>query len=80
MPLKIAKPTTPGRRGAVFQTNDDITRDKPKKSLLKPYKKRGGRDRSGKISVRHRGGGHKRRLRVIDFKRDKINTLGDNRA
>ena len=55
MPLKIAKPTTPGRRGAVFQTSDDITRDKPKKSLLKPYKKRGGRDRSGKISVRHRG-------------------------
>ena len=77
MPLKIAKPTTPGRRGAVFQTSDDITRDKPKKSLLKPYKKRGGRDRSGKISVRHRGGGHKRRLRVIDFKRDKINIPGE---
>ncbi len=77
MPLKSAKPTTPGRRGAVFQTSDDITSDKPKKSLLLPQKKRAGRDRSGKISVRHRGGGHKRRLRVIDFKRDKSDVPGE---
>ena len=77
MPLKSAKPTTPGRRGAVFQTSDDITSDKPKKSLLLPHKKRAGRDRSGKISVRHRGGGHKRRLRIIDFKRDKIDVPGE---
>ena len=77
MPLKSAKPTTPGRRGAVFQTNDDITADKPKKSLLKPHKKRAGRDRSGRISVRHRGGGHKRRLRIIDFKRDKVDVPGE---
>ena len=77
MPLKSAKPTTPGRRGAVFQTNDDITADKPKKSLLLPHKKRAGRDRSGRISVRHRGGGHKRRLRVIDFKRDKVDVPGE---
>ncbi len=77
MPLKSAKPTTPGRRGAVFQTNDDITSDKPKKSLLLPHKKRAGRDRSGRISVRHRGGGHKRRLRVIDFKRDKVDVPGE---
>jgi len=77
MPLKSAKPTTPGRRGAVFQTNDDITADKPKKSLLKPHKKRAGRDRSGRISVRHRGGGHKRRLRVIDFKRNKVDVPGE---
>ncbi len=77
MPLKSAKPTTPGRRGAVFQTTDDITADKPKKSLLLPHKKRAGRDRSGRISVRHRGGGHKRRLRVIDFKRDKVDVPGE---
>ncbi len=77
MPLKSAKPTTPGRRGAVFQTSDDITSDKPKKSLLLPQKKRAGRDRSGTISVRHRGGGHKRRLRVIDFKRDKSDVPGE---
>lgn len=77
MPLKSAKPTTPGRRGAVFQTNDDITADKPKKSLLLPHKKRAGRDRSGRISVRHRGGGHKRRLRVIDFKRNKVDVPGE---
>ncbi len=77
MPLKRAKPTTPGRRGAVFETMDDITRSKPKKSLLLPLKKRAGRDRSGKISVRHRGGGHKRRLRIIDYKRDKVGVPGE---
>ena len=77
MPLKSAKPTTPGRRGAVFHTTDAITTDKPKKSLLLPLKKRAGRDRSGKISVRHRGGGHKRRLRIIDFKRNKFDVPGE---
>jgi len=77
MPLKRAKPTTPGRRGAVFETMDDITRRKPKKSLLLPLKQRAGRDRSGKISVRHRGGGHKRRLRIIDYKRDKVGVPGE---
>ena len=77
MPLKRAKPTTPGRRGAVFETMDDITRSKPKKSLLLPLKKRAGRDRSGKISVRHRGGGHKRRLRIMDYKRDKVSVPGE---
>ena len=77
MPLKSAKPTTPGRRGAVVQTTDDITRRKPKKSLLLPLKKRAGRDRSGKISVRRRGGGHKRRLRIIDYKRDKVGVPGN---
>ncbi len=77
MPLKSAKPTTPGRRGAVFQTTDDVTSDKPKKSLLLPHKKRAGRDSKGRISVRHRGGGHKRRLRVIDFKRDKPDVPGE---
>jgi large subunit ribosomal protein L2 len=77
MPLKPAKPTTPGRRGAVFQTSEDITRDKPKRSLLLPLKKKAGRSSNGRITVRHRGGGHKRRLRVIDFKRDKVGVPGE---
>ncbi len=77
MPLKARKPITPGQRGAVLQTSDDITTRKPKKSLVKPIKKRGGRNSSGKITVRHRGGGHKRRLRVIDFKRDKHGVPGE---
>ena len=70
MALKTRKPTTPGQRGLVLQATDDITESRPKKSLLRPLKKRAGRDSRGRISVRHRGGGHKRRLRVIDFKRD----------
>jgi len=77
MPLKSSKPTTPGRRGAVFMTSDDITRREPKSSLLLPLKKRAGRARNGKISVRHRGGGHKRRLRIIDFKRNKAGVPGE---
>ena len=77
MPLRSANPTTPGRRGAVLQTSDDITRRTPKKSLLLPMKKRAGRDSTGKISVRHRGGGHKRRLRMIDYKRDKVGVPGE---
>lgn len=76
MPLRAAKPTTPGRRGAVLQTSDDITSSRPRKSLLKPLKKRAGRDSSGRISVRHRGGGHKRRIRMIDYKRDKYGVPG----
>jgi len=77
MPLKRAKPVTPGRRGAVFQTNDDITERKPKKSLVEPLRKHGGRNSAGRLTVRHRGGGHKRRLRVIDFKRDKPGVPGE---
>ena len=77
MPLRAAKPTTSSRRGVVLQTSDDITTRKPKKSLLQPMKKRAGRGSNGKISVRHRGGGHKRRLRVIDYKRDKPGVPGE---
>ena len=77
MPLKSRKPTTPGQRGLVLQTSDDITTRRPRKSLLRPQKKRAGRNSSGKITVRHRGGGHKRRLRVIDFKRDKPGVPGE---
>lgn len=77
MPLRTFKPTSPGRRGTVLQTSDDITTSKPKKSLLKPIKKQAGRNNKGRITVRHRGGGHKRRLRVIDFKRNKPNVPGE---
>ena len=77
MPLRTAKPITPGLRGAVFQTTDDITRRSPKKSLVRPMKSKAGRNSRGKITVRHRGGGHKRRLRVIDYKRDKTGVPGE---
>lgn len=76
MPLKTRKPITPGQRGLVLQTTDDITRDKPKKSLVRPLKKTGGRNSSGRLTVRHRGGGHKRRYRVIDFRRDNHGITG----
>ena len=76
MPLKVRKPLTPGQRGLVLQTTDDITQRKPKKSLVKPVKKTGGRNSTGRITVRHRGGGHKKRYRVIDFKRDNFDILG----
>ena len=61
----------------MLQTTDDITTRKPKKSLLRPLKKTGGRNGQGRITVRHRGGGHKRRYRVIDFKRDKFGVPGE---
>lgn len=76
MPLKTRKPITPGQRGLVLQTTDDITRDKPKKSLVRPLKKTGGRNSSGRLTVRHRGGGHKRRYRVIDFRLDNYGVTG----
>lgn len=72
MPVKIYKPTSPGRRGMSGFDFDEITKTKPEKSLLAPLRKKAGRNVRGKITVRHRGGGHKRRYRVIDFKRDKI--------
>jgi len=74
--LKIYRPTSPGRRGMSGYTFDEITKDRPEKSLLKPLKKQAGRNNRGKITVRHRGGGAKRRLRVIDFRRDKTDIPG----
>ena len=71
MPVKTYKPTSPGRRGMTGSTFEEITRDAPEKSLLRPLKNRAGRNFRGKITVRRRGGGHKRRYRVVDFKRDK---------
>lgn len=72
MGIKIYKPTSPGRRNMSGYTFEEITRSKPEKSLLAPLRKRAGRNNRGKITVRHRGGGHKRRYRIIDFKRDKM--------
>ncbi len=76
MGLKVYRPTSPGRRGMSGSTFEEITESKPEKSLLLPLKKRGGRNNQGRITVRHRGQGAKRRLRVIDFKRDKIGIPG----
>jgi len=72
MPTKIYKPTSPGRRGMTGSTFTEITKSKPEKSLLRPLKKRGGRNNQGRITVRHQGGGHKRMYRLIDWKRDKL--------
>jgi large subunit ribosomal protein L2 len=71
MPIKKYKRTTAGRRNSSVQVREDVTTDKPEKSLLRPLKKHGGRNHSGKITSRHRGGGHKRRYRVIDFRRNR---------
>jgi len=70
MGIRKFKPTTPSRRGMSGFDFSEITKDKPEKSLLLPLKKRGGRNAYGRITVRHQGGGHKRMLRIIDFKRD----------
>jgi large subunit ribosomal protein L2 len=71
MAIKKVKPTSPGRRTQTYPTFEEITRTEPEKSLLKPAPKTGGRNSYGRITCRYRGGGHKRRYRVIDFKRDK---------
>ncbi len=72
MGIKAYKPTSPGRRGMTSSGFEEITRSKPKRSLLKSLSKRAGRNFRGKITVRRRGGGHKRQYRAIDFKRDKL--------
>lgn len=71
MGLKTYKPTSPGRRGMTGSTFEEISRARAERSLLRPLKRRSGRNVHGRITVRHRGGGHKRRYRLIDFKRDK---------
>ena len=71
MGVKINKPTSPGRRFQSSSTFEEITRKRPEKSLLRSLKKSGGRNSKGRITVRHRGGGHKRKYRVVDFKREK---------
>ena len=71
MGIKSFKPYSPGRRFMTVSTFEEITTDKPEKSLLAPLKSHGGRNQQGKLTVRHQGGGHKRRYRIIDFKRNK---------
>ncbi len=71
MPLKVYRPTSPGRRNMSGSTFEEITRRRPEKSLLAPLRRKGGRNHRGVITVRHRGGGHRRRYRRIDFHRDK---------
>ncbi|MBT9170104.1 MAG: 50S ribosomal protein L2 [Actinobacteria bacterium] len=71
MGIKKHKPTSPGRRFATASTFEEITKDEPERSLTAPLKKSGGRNVYGRITVRHRGGGHKRAYRIVDFKRDK---------
>jgi large subunit ribosomal protein L2 len=76
--LKTFKPITSGMRKLVRPDFAEITRDYPEKSLIRPLKKRGGRNRQGRLTVRHRGGGHKRRYRLIDFRRqDKAGIEGN---
>lgn len=72
MAVKKVKPTSPGRRSQVYSTFDEITTTTPEKSLLRSIKNSGGRNANGRITCRHRGGGHKRHYRIIDFKRDKM--------
>ncbi len=71
MAIKTYKPTSPGRRNSSVNVREDITTDSPEKSLLRPIRKKGGRNHAGVITTRHRGGGHKRKYRLIDFKRNK---------
>jgi large subunit ribosomal protein L2 len=71
MAVKKYKPTTPSMRGRVGFTFDEITKSTPERSLVVERRKRGGRNAYGRITVRHRGGGHKRKVRIVDFKRDK---------
>ena len=76
MALKAYRPTSPGRRAMTGYTFEEINKVKPEKSLLLSLKKKAGRNNQGRITVRHRGSGAKRKLRIIDFKRNKIGVPG----
>lgn len=76
MPIKKYKPTSPGRRDMTGHTFEEITKSRPEKSLTVSLNKKAGRNNQGRISVRHRGGGHRRRYRIIDFKRNKDGVPG----
>ena len=77
MSVRKLKPITPGQRFRVVNGFDDITTDKPEKSLLAPKKRSGGRNSQGKMTMRYKGGGHKKRYRIIDFKRNKTGIPGE---
>ncbi len=72
MPVKKYKPVTPGQRGMTGYTFEEITKSTPERALLLPLRKQGGRNVHGRITVRHRGGGHRRNIRIVDYKRDKF--------
>lgn len=76
MAVKIYRPTSPGRRNMTVSTFEEITKTRPERSLLAPLNKTHGRNNRGRVTVRHRGGGHKRRYRIIDFRRDKFGVSG----
>ena len=71
MAVKKYKPVTPGMRGMTGYTFDEITKSTPERSLLMPLRKSGGRNSYGRVTVRHRGGGHRQFIRIVDFKREK---------
>ena len=75
MAIKKYNPTSPARRNMTVSTFEEITKTEPEKSLVEILKSKAGRNNQGKITVRHQGGGHKRKFRVIDFKRDKVDVL-----
>src|SRR3972149_6256612 len=77
MPVKVYKPTSAGRRDMTGYTFEELTGVKPDKSLMTDLRKRAGRNNTGRITVRHRGGGHKRLYRIIDFKRNKYDVPGE---
>ncbi len=76
MGIKRFKPTSDGRRFMRISDFAEVTTDQPERSLLAPLTKKGGRNNRGRITARHRGGGHKRRYRIIDFRRDKLEVPG----
>ncbi|HLF87930.1 MAG TPA: 50S ribosomal protein L2 [Anaerolineales bacterium] len=73
MAVKKYKPTTPSRRGMTVSTFEEVTKTKPERSLVIPRQRHAGRNAYGRITVRHRGGGHRRKIRLVDFKRNKRN-------
>jgi len=77
MPVKVYKPTSAGRRDMTGHSFEEITKSKPERSLTEPLRRKGGRNNKGRLSVRHRGGGHKRRYRIIDFKRNKFDSRAE---
>ncbi|HOO64482.1 MAG TPA: 50S ribosomal protein L2, partial [Synergistaceae bacterium] len=76
MGIKKYKPTTPGRRFMTVSTFEEVTKSVPEKSLVESLRKSGGRNNNGRITMRHRGGGCKRKYRIIDFKRNKLDIPG----
>ena len=72
MAIRVYKPTSPARRFMSVLTYEEVTKKAPEKSLTEVLKKNSGRNKQGKITVRHQGGGNKRKYRIIDFKRDKV--------